>query len=134
MENEQDHPMDKPLGEIHEVAVKLAYIGAHDLALVLGKAHEELSKYLVENMADESADILEDWKYGVRQDESIWMSLGNPKTGPHCQFDFPGTEKWAKLICSLPGRIRELETKIQQLEKDRSDLSWQLNSDRQGGA
>lgn len=33
------------------------------------------------------------WKYGVRKDGSIWMSLGNPETGPHRQFDWHGTEK-----------------------------------------
>jgi hypothetical protein len=33
------------------------------------------------------------------------MSIGDPKTGPHFQFDFHGDEELAKLICSMPAEL-----------------------------
>ena len=43
-----------------------------------------------------------EWKYGVRRDGSIWISRGEPATGPHYQSDFCGTEKDAALTCAAP--------------------------------
>lgn len=50
--------------------------------------------------------------YGVREDGSVWISLGNPKTGPHCQFDLMG-EFEAKLICNAFARVKTLEDALE---------------------
>lgn len=42
------------------------------------------------------------WTYGVRKDGSIWLSRGDPKTGPHYQSDFHGTVADVRLIVSAP--------------------------------
>jgi len=39
-----------------------------------------------------------EWKYGVREDGSMWLSLGNPKTGPHYQGDLSASKEDADLI------------------------------------
>lgn len=46
--------------------------------------------------------------YGVREDGSVWVSIGNPKTGQHCQFDLCCTFD-AKLICDTFARVKTLE-------------------------
>jgi hypothetical protein len=46
------------------------------------------------------------------------MSLGDPKKGPHYQFDFYGTEQDAKLICLAP----KLFTAVKAVLHDCPDL------------
>lgn len=48
------------------------------------------------------------WKYGVRKDKSIWISLGDPVKGPHHQGDFPGTESDARLATAAPALLKAL--------------------------
>jgi hypothetical protein len=50
------------------------------------------------------------WKYGVREDESIWISIGDPVNGPHQQFDFHGTEDLAQLFCQIPEMLKSLQS------------------------
>lgn len=49
------------------------------------------------------------WTYGVRRDGSIWLSRGDPKTGPHYQSDFYGTEADVRLICAAPLLLQAAE-------------------------
>ncbi|NPT59712.1 hypothetical protein [Paraburkholderia elongata] len=49
------------------------------------------------------------WTYGVRKDGSIWLSLGDPKSGPHHQFDFYGNEADARLVCAGPMLLQAAE-------------------------
>ncbi|MDQ7981914.1 hypothetical protein QYH69_32340 [Paraburkholderia sp. SARCC-3016] len=49
------------------------------------------------------------WTYGVRKDGSIWISRGDPKTGPHYQADFCGTEADARLSCAAPLLLQAAE-------------------------
>ncbi len=53
------------------------------------------------------------WKYGVRSDGSIWLSLGDHSTGPHFQGDLVASEADARLICAAPDLLEAL-----------SDLLW----------
>lgn len=48
------------------------------------------------------------WKYGVRKDKSIWISLGDPVKGPHHQGDFFGTENDARLTVAAPDLLEAL--------------------------
>lgn len=43
-----------------------------------------------------------EWNYGVRADGSLWLSLGNPRTGQHYQGDLVATEADAALIIGAP--------------------------------
>ncbi len=43
------HPLDASLGEIHAIAIQLAMMGHHDVGMVLGKAHEQIQKYILES-------------------------------------------------------------------------------------
>ncbi len=49
------------------------------------------------------------WKYGVRKDGSIWLSLGNPELGAHYQGDLVATEADAKLIAAAPDLLADLQ-------------------------
>lgn len=40
------------------------------------------------------------WEYGVRDDGSLWLSLGDPKTGTHFQADLCASKDDARLIVS----------------------------------
>ena len=40
-------------------------------------------------------------EYGVRSDGSIWISFGDPRAGPHEQFDFDGSEELAVFLVGL---------------------------------
>jgi len=53
------------------------------------------------------------WLYGVRPDGSIWLSLGDHKTGPHYQGDLVATPADARLIAATP----ELLAAAKQAEK-----------------
>lgn len=46
------------------------------------------------------------WSYGVRKDGSIWLSLGDYKTGPHYQGDLVATPDDARLICAAPDLLK----------------------------
>lgn len=39
-----------------------------------------------------------EWKFGVRPDGSMWLSLGDPKKGPHYQGDLVASIDDARLI------------------------------------
>ena len=43
------HPLDESLGDIHECAIALQYLGFTEWPLRLAKAHETIQNYLVEN-------------------------------------------------------------------------------------
>lgn len=44
----------------------------------------------------------EPWTFGTRGDGSMWMSLGDPSSAPHAQFDWHGGEANARLIAAAP--------------------------------
>lgn len=48
------------------------------------------------------------WNYGVRNDGSIWLSLGAPVDGPHYQGDLVATESDAKMIVAAPDLLESL--------------------------
>lgn len=50
----------------------------------------------------------EPWTYGVRPDGSIWLSLGDHKTGAHHQGDLVATEDDARLIVAAPKLLAAL--------------------------
>ena len=52
------------------------------------------------------------WTYGVRRDGSIWISLGNPETGPHRQFDFYSDEGDARLAMAAPEMYEALKNML----------------------
>lgn len=54
------------------------------------------------------------WKFGMRPDTSMWMSLGDPKKGPHYQGDFVGTVADARLMTNA----RELYEALEALWRD----------------
>lgn len=42
------------------------------------------------------------WRYGVRPDGTMWLSLGDPVKGPHRQGDLHASEEDAQLIIAAP--------------------------------
>lgn len=58
--------------------------------------------------SQKSEALIMDAIYGVREDGSVWVSIGNPKTGLNCQFDLCCTFD-AKLICDTFAMVKTLE-------------------------
>ena len=46
-ERDEEHPLDESLGNIHECALALEFMGLTDWALKLARAHETIQTYLV---------------------------------------------------------------------------------------
>lgn len=42
-----EHAMDMPLGNIHQVSIQLAMLGQHSLGLILGQAHEQIQQHIL---------------------------------------------------------------------------------------
>jgi hypothetical protein len=42
------------------------------------------------------------WKFGIRRDGSMWLSLGDPIKGPHYQGDLVASPADARLIAESP--------------------------------
>jgi hypothetical protein len=61
------------------------------------------------------------WRYAVREDDSIYIVIGDPKTGPHQQFDFDGTEDLAKLFCQIPEMLRSLQSIAKPTELEQTE-------------
>lgn len=62
--------------------------------------------------------------YGVREDGSIWFSMGDPSgPGQHCQFDWPGFEEQAALIVSAVNGAGAVEEMRKALERARRFIS-----------
>ncbi len=57
-----------------------------------------------------------EWAYGVRSDGSIWLSLGDPKTGPHHQGDLVATPADAQLIISAPKLLAACEAQHKAID------------------
>lgn len=51
------------------------------------------------------------WRYGVRPDGSMWLSLGNPSKGPHYQGDLVASVADANAIIAT----RELYVALEDL-------------------
>jgi hypothetical protein len=49
------------------------------------------------------------WKCGVRRDGSMWLSLGDPMTGPHYQGDLCASVADARLIAAAPDMLAALK-------------------------
>ncbi len=46
--NDEVHPLDESLGDIHECALALAFAGGSDWAMKLARAHETIQQYLID--------------------------------------------------------------------------------------
>ena len=57
------------------------------------------------------------WKYGVRRDGSMWLSLGNPEKGPHYQGDLVASEADARLIAAAPDLLAACEVVVAFLDR-----------------
>jgi hypothetical protein len=55
------------------------------------------------------------WEAGERRDGSIWLSIGDPKTGPHFQGDIVCTPWDARLIITAPELYEVLEAAQEEL-------------------
>jgi hypothetical protein len=53
------------------------------------------------------------WEYGVRKDGSIWLSLGDYKTGAHYQGDLVASPDDAKLIAAAPDLLEALREMVE---------------------
>jgi len=54
------------------------------------------------------------WEFGVRADGSLWLSIGDPRTGRHYQADLHCSEADARLIVASPKIYEALqEAKVQ---------------------
>ena len=56
-------------------------------------------------------------EYGVRSDGSIWISFGDPMTGPHAQFDFGRSEELAAFIVGLVNRHHHEQETSSEFER-----------------
>jgi len=73
-------------------------------------------------------------EYGVRNDGSIWLSIGSPLKGPHYQGDIVATAADADLICAAsPSVVLELIAKIERLQV-RVEESYQAKKEWQSRA
>jgi hypothetical protein len=52
------------------------------------------------------------WTYGVRKDGSMWLSIGDHRTGPHFQADLCASEADAKLIVAAPEMLDALRRAV----------------------
>jgi hypothetical protein len=61
-------------------------------------------------MASEAANLHTQgpWECGARKDGSIWISLGDPITGTHYQFDWYAPEHDARLAMAAPDMYETL--------------------------
>lgn len=66
-----------------------------------------------------------EWKYGVRRDGSIWLSIGNPSSGPHYQGDLCASIDDARLIATAP----DLLAALKDAQKTLQTASRQLTED-----
>ena len=48
------------------------------------------------------------WRYGRRDDGSMWLSLGDPVKGPHHQGDLCASDADARLIAAAPAMYKAL--------------------------
>lgn len=60
-----------------------------------------------------------EWLYGVRSDGSIWLSLGDPVTGPHFQGDLAASEDDARLLTAAPKLLTALKLVWSMLDDGR---------------
>ena len=63
------------------------------------------------------------WKLGTRKDGSMWMSLGDPASGRHSQFNFDGFEDDGRLMISAPDMYEALTEAVQLALQDPAALS-----------
>lgn len=52
LKNDDEHPLDEPLGVIHEMAIQLQILGRRDLAMQLAKAHEQIQSWVLTTIND----------------------------------------------------------------------------------
>ena len=64
-----------------------------------------------------------EWRFGMRDDGSIWISLGDPVKGPHYQFDFPARLADARLACAAPDLYEALEGVLRVADRDTAEFN-----------
>ena len=47
--------------------------------------------------------------YGTREDGSMWLSIGNPTSGPHVQADWEFGEKYAAMFAATPHLLQRMK-------------------------
>ena len=58
-------------------------------------------------------------KYGIRDDDSAWYSIGDPKSGPHIQGDIYCDQETMAYITAAFNALPALLDQIDALEADR---------------
>ena len=59
-----------------------------------------------------------EWKYGIRWDGTMWLSLGDSKNGPHYQGDLVASTEDADLIIQAPTLAFALKECADDLEAE----------------
>ena len=68
------------------------------------------------------------WRYGIRHDGTMWMSMGDPAKGAHVQadweFDLHNADFCAQARTDLPRLVAALEIAVEALEGHRLDTPF----------
>ena len=68
------------------------------------------------------------FRYGVRDDESAWYSIGDPKTGPHIQGDIYADEQTLVRLAAVWSAFPGLLARLEAAERERDELAGIVKS------